>query len=257
MQDFIAQRYQELLCAHRLDSFDGLWGLELDAVDTPNTERGGWSSVCRLELEMDGKIHAFYLKRQCNHQSLSWQRPFGEPTFAREFRNINTYTNAKLATLEAVFFAERSSSNGQQAILLTVALDQYRPLSELLLSWNDHRLDQREQWCTDIGLSIAKLHNARLTHHCLYPKHVYLLPGSADTESPVRFIDLEKTRYQLLTWRDRVADLEALLRRCSVWTDNEHRHFLERYLAHLDHTKPLSEFQSLMDRRRKNKAARS
>mgnify|MGYP003682996165 CR=1 FL=1 len=257
MQRFVASQYQKLLREHDLDDFEGLWNLELDTVDTPNTERGGWSSVCRLELEVNGEKSAFYLKRQCNHQSLSWQRPFGEPTFARELRNINAYAKADVAALEAVFYGERSSEEGRQAILLTVALDEYLPLSDALPNWNNYDAELRAGWCRDIGLSIARLHNACLTHHCLYPKHLYLLPEPDVSKDPIRFIDLEKTRYQILRWRDRVADLEALLRRCDMWTAEERMRLLETYLSELNQSKSLSELQSLMDRRRANKAARS
>ncbi|MGH1372423.1 MAG: lipopolysaccharide kinase InaA family protein [Cellvibrionaceae bacterium] len=257
MEDFISPEYQTLLKAHQLDSFESLWNLKLEAVDIPNTERGGWSSVCRLELELGDKTLAFYLKRQCNHQSLSWQRPLGEPTFSRELRNISAYAEAGIAALDAVFFAERRSSDGPQAILLTAALDDYQALSEVLPHWKGYSVDQRARWCSSIGVAIARLHNARLTHHCLYPKHVYLRLQDIECSDPVRFIDLEKTRYQLLKWRDRVADVEALLRRCNAWSDTEQQSFLESYLTHLKPSKPLAQFQSLMGRRRANKAARS
>ncbi len=50
MSVFIAAQDHDLLQRNRLDSFDALWALQLDAVDEPNTERGGWSSVYRLDL---------------------------------------------------------------------------------------------------------------------------------------------------------------------------------------------------------------
>ncbi len=34
---------------------------------------------------------AYYLKRQSNHLTRSLRHPLGEPTFAREFRNIERY----------------------------------------------------------------------------------------------------------------------------------------------------------------------
>ena len=41
MSDFIAAEDRAILAAHQLDSFEALWALELEAVDEPNTERGG------------------------------------------------------------------------------------------------------------------------------------------------------------------------------------------------------------------------
>ena len=86
MSVFIAAQDHDLLQRNRLDSFDALWALQLDAVDEPNTERGGWSSVYRLDLG-----DSAYLKRQSNHLTRSLRHPLGEPTFAREFRNIERY----------------------------------------------------------------------------------------------------------------------------------------------------------------------
>lgn len=39
MSVFIAAQDHDLLQRNRLDSFDALWALQLDAVDEPNTER--------------------------------------------------------------------------------------------------------------------------------------------------------------------------------------------------------------------------
>jgi len=50
MSDFIAAEDRAILAAHQLDSFEALWALELEAVDEPNTERGGYSTVSRLQV---------------------------------------------------------------------------------------------------------------------------------------------------------------------------------------------------------------
>src|SRR3990167_8002126 len=104
MSAFIAAQDRALLEHHGLASFEALWALKLEAVDEPNTERGGWSSVYRLEL---GDA-AFYLKRQSNHLTRTLRHPFGEPTFAREFRNIKRYTTLGIPALQAAFFAEQN-----------------------------------------------------------------------------------------------------------------------------------------------------
>ena len=60
---FIAVNAHEVLQRHGLDSMDALWALQLEAVDAPNTGRGGWSSVHRLELDdANGTSQHFYLK---------------------------------------------------------------------------------------------------------------------------------------------------------------------------------------------------
>jgi hypothetical protein len=63
MTDFLADADRALLERNGLADFDALWNLQLDAVDEPNTSRGGWSSVFRMDLEGQG----FYLKRQSNY----------------------------------------------------------------------------------------------------------------------------------------------------------------------------------------------
>lgn len=84
MSDFIAAADRALLEQHGLNSFEALWALQLEAVDEPNTERGGWSSVYRLEL---GE-RAYYLKRQSNHLTRSLRHPCGEPTIALSLIHI-------------------------------------------------------------------------------------------------------------------------------------------------------------------------
>ena len=85
MTVFIAPSERPLLERHGLADFESLWEVQLEAVDEPNTGRGGWSSVFRMELEGSG----FYLKRQSNYLTRTLHHPFGEPSFSREFRNIS------------------------------------------------------------------------------------------------------------------------------------------------------------------------
>lgn len=54
VKDYIAAGDAALLERNGLAGFDALWSLQLQAVDEPNVERGGWSSVFRLELEGRG-----------------------------------------------------------------------------------------------------------------------------------------------------------------------------------------------------------
>nr|MBP8203237.1 lipopolysaccharide kinase [Pseudomonas sp.] len=139
MMDFIASQDRDLLERHGLASFDALWALKLEAVDEPNTERGGFSSVYRLDL---GEA-AFYLKRQSNHLTRSLLHPFGEPTFAREFRNIQRYAALGIPALQAAFFAERKLPGEYRAVLLTRALDGWSDLDSFLPAWRECSESQR------------------------------------------------------------------------------------------------------------------
>lgn len=233
MKDYLAPDLHGLFARHRLDSFAALWGLELASVDVPNTGRGGWSSVSRLELaDEHGRRHAFYLKRQVDHLSRSLTRPLGEATFAREFRNIRRYAEDGVPALEAAYFGQRRIGGKVCAILVTRALDGYRPLDAWLADWPTLPPASRHALLAAAGALVRRLHEAGHLHNCLYPKHIFLrAPGSADDAPPARLIDLEKTR-QLRFGRGALRrDLDTLNRHSGGPSAGERLRFLLHYLA--------------------------
>lgn len=224
MGDFFAATDRGLLERHGLDSFEALWDVQLDAVDEPNTGRGGWSSVFRLELEGSG----FYLKRQSNYLTRTLHRPFGEPSFSREFRNISRYEALGIPALHAVYYGERNVEGERRAILMTRALDSWTDLDTLLQQWPTLSAHQRLSILQACGQLARTLHAARQIHGCFYPKHIFLRARAGTYLA--QLIDLEKTRPVLFGWRDRIKDLEPLLRRAPVWTEAEVREMLASYL---------------------------
>mgnify|MGYP003418402204 CR=1 FL=1 len=248
MTDFIATEDRQLLQRHGLNSFDALWALQLEAVDEPNVERGGHSIVCRLEL---GE-RAFYLKRQTNHLTRSLLHPFGEPTFAREFRNIQRYSRLGIPALQAAFFAARKLPGESQAILLTRALDGWTELEQLLKDWNNLAADRQHSIILACAALASRLHGAGQMHGCFYPKHIFLREGSNGFEACL--IDLEKTRPLRFGKRDRVKDLEPLLRRAvPPWSVPEVRVFLQVYLGAENE---VDIWAARLDSRRSHKVAR-
>ncbi|MBM7061180.1 lipopolysaccharide kinase [Pseudomonas sp. UL073] len=225
MSDFIAEQDRALLERHGLASFEALWALKLEAVDEPNTERGGWSSVYRLDL---GET-AYYLKRQSNHLTRSLSHPLGEPTFAREFRNIRRYRALGIPALAAAFFGSRVVAGERRAVLLTRALDGWQELEHYLVDWTQRPASQREAILQACGELARRLHEAGQVHGCFYPKHIFLRASATGFEA--QLIDLEKTRPLWLGRRDRIKDLEPLLRRASVWSDAEIGQLLAAYLG--------------------------
>lgn len=223
MTDFISPEYADALRIAGLDSFDALWALELDAVDAPNTTRGGWSSVYRLDVCGAG----YYLKRQSNYLSRSLRHPFGEPTFAAEFRNIRRYQHKQVPTLSPVFFAQRRVQGAVRAVLMTRALDGWQDLNCLLGQWMSLGLVRQRGILSACGRLARQLHTAHEAHGCFYPKHIFLRESLAGYEACL--IDLEKTRV-LLGRRDRVRDLEALIRRVGFWSEDELRWLFASYL---------------------------
>ena len=248
MKDFIAPADREALVAHKLDSFEALWALELEAVDEPNTERGGYSTVSRLVLGDS----AYYLKRQRNHLTRSLRHPLGEPTFARELRNIQRYAKLGIPALQAAFFAQRLIGKEQCAILLTRALDDWRDLHQMLGVWDDLSANRRGAIVTAVGLLAAQLHVCGQLHGCFYPKHIFLRAKSTGYEACL--IDLEKTRALRFGRRDRVKDLETLLRRTAgCWSAEDEQLFISSYLGA---DTPSAEWVKRLTARRENKAAR-
>jgi hypothetical protein len=224
MNDFLAAEDRALLERHGLGTFDALWARQLDAVDEPNVVRGGWSSVFRLDLEG----HAFYLKRQSNYLMRTLHAPFGEPSFAREFRNISRYEKLGIPALEAAFFGERKVDGEVRAILLTRALDGWDDLDSLLHRWSDMSEAQHVAILQACGHLARCLHSKRQVHGCFYPKHIFLKATGDGYRA--QLIDLEKTRPLLFGRRDRVKDLEPLMRRAPEWSEAQLRVLLAAYL---------------------------
>lgn len=247
MSDFIAVEDREILARHGLDNFDALWNLRLDAVDEPNTGRGGWSSVFRLDL---GDA-AYYLKRQSNFLSRSLARPLGEPTFAREFRNIRRYQELGIPALQAAFFGARQVAGERRAILVSRALDGWRELAAWLEQWPAFPGEQRAALIAAVATLARRLHGGGQLHGCFYPKHVFLRETRAGFEACL--IDLEKTRPLLLGCRDRVKDLEALVRRADAWGESEIRELLSGYLARPVDSVEVADWASRLARRRRSK----
>ncbi|VVM97769.1 lipopolysaccharide kinase InaA family protein [Pseudomonas fluorescens] len=249
MTDFLAAEDRALLERHGLGTFDALWARQLDAVDEPNTVRGGWSSVFRLDLEG----HGFYLKRQSNYLMRTLHAPFGEPSFAREFRNISRYEKLGIPALKAAFFGERKVEGEVRAILLTRALDGWDDLDSLLRRWSELSGAQHSAILQACGELARRLHAARQVHGCFYPKHIFLKATGDGYQA--QLIDLEKTRPLLLGQRDRVKDLEPLTRRAPEWSDAQLRELLAAYLGQSQDSSLIDGWLTRLTARRSHKEA--
>ncbi|WP_277590299.1 lipopolysaccharide kinase InaA family protein [Pseudomonas chlororaphis] len=250
MTDFLAAQDRALLERHGLDSFDALWAKQLEAVDEPNTDGGGWSSVYRLDLEG----HGYYLKRQSNYLTRTLHRPFGEPSFAREFRNISRYQQLGIPALQAAFFGERKVAGETRAILLTRALDGWNDLDSLLQQWAQLSPEQHASILRACGLLARQLHAVRQVHGCFYPKHIFLRATGDGYQA--QLIDLEKTRPLLFGQRDRVKDLEPLLRRAPVWSEGDVRALLATYLDQPQDSSLVDAWLNRLSARRSHKETR-
>lgn len=249
MNDYLCADDRALLERHGLAGFDALWALQLDAVDAPNRAGKGWSQVFRLELDGRG----YYLKRQSNYLMRSLRHPFGEPSFAREFRNIQRYRELGIPALQAAFFGQRTVGGERRAILLTRALDDRHDLQLWLDDWQQQPPEQRRVLVTAVGQLARRLHDAGQNHGCFYPKHIFLRDADGFDAC---LIDLEKTRPLRRGEGDRVRDLEPLLRRAGVWQESDVRGFLAAYLQQPEQSAEVARWLPLLAARQRRKEAR-
>jgi hypothetical protein len=206
--------------------------------------------VFRLELEG----HAYYLKRQSNYLTRTLHAPFGEPSFAREFRNISRYNTLGIPALQAAFFGQRKVDGEVRAILLTRALDGWDDLDSLLQRWSELTVAQQSAILKACGQLARLLHGLRQVHGCFYPKHIFLQADGADYRA--QLIDLEKTRPLLWGMRDRVKDLEPLVRRAPQWNEAQLRELLAAYVDQATDSSLVDAWVTRLTARRSRKETR-
>ncbi len=235
MKEYMNPQWQEILRHNQLAGFDSLWELKADWFESPNQRRGGWSGVVRIELNLpDGGTEAVFVKRQENHTRRTLRHPFrGEPTFAGEMENIIALQQAGVPTLEPVYYGQYKVNGAWRAILVTRELRDFRSLSELMREWLDMGWSQsvieRRRLIDVLAPAIRRMHNHRLSHNALHPKHVFVrLPENEDPE--VCLIDLEKMRHTLTSGFATRRDLDSLNRRSRLWSNTDRLRFLKSYL---------------------------
>lgn len=207
------------------ESFDVLWSNKFPWFDEPNTSRGGWSGVTKTHLKVKGKTLSVFIKKQDKHLTRTWQHWLsGIPTFQREYANICRLQALDIPTLEPVYFGVQ----GTKAILVTKALDEFVSLDKL----DKDALSpaQIDQLVTAIAEVIRTMHQHRLQHNCLYPKHIFV--SQTQQGWNVRLIDLEKLRRCLRRETAQLRDLSSLLRHSdSHWSLTERMRFFKTYVG--------------------------
>ncbi|WP_241151540.1 lipopolysaccharide kinase InaA family protein, partial [Pseudomonas viridiflava] len=92
----------------------------------------------------------------------------------------------------------------------------WNDLEYWMRDWNNHSEAQRMAILRACGELARRLHSAHQMHGCFYPKHIFLRESADGFDA--QLIDLEKTRRLVFGKRDRIKDLEPLLRRASSWS---------------------------------------
>jgi hypothetical protein len=104
------------------------------------------------------------------------------------------------------------------------------------------------------GQLARTLHGAGQVHGCFYPKHIFLQATGDGYDA--QLIDLEKTRPLLFGMRDRVKDLEPLLRRAPQWSEAHVRELLAAYLDQPVDSSLVDTWLQRLTRRRSHKETR-
>ncbi len=233
MHTFISSERKRLLDDNQLSDFDHLWEYRSDWFETPNQDRNGWSGVNRLSLKSSGgDTLAVFLKRQQNYVRRTFLHPFtGESTFACEFRNIRFLLKHGVPVPKPVFFDEKSTVEGLQAILMTEELTDYRPLDEVIDEISQQRAGVRkikQALIRSVAQAVHKLHYARIQHRALYPKHLFINMTDPDNPDKV-IIDLEKARIKFLPIMRTLQDLGTLNRDLHHLSNTERLYFFKQY----------------------------
>ena len=236
MDDFVAEGWETVLRDNGLDGFEALWSLEADWFEPPNRRRGGWSGVARIVLPgPDGQMTGLFLKRQENHTRRSLRHPLGgEPTFAAEMHNILAMRQAKVPSLEPVYYAQRKVDGRWCVILMTRELLGFRPLDDWVGDWYATgwaaSLEHRRAVLAECAAVLRRLHEAGFVHNAMHPKHIFLRLSDQDG-AEVCLIDLEKMRRKPGRLRRTLRDLDSLNRRSPHWGRADRLRFLNAYLG--------------------------
>lgn len=225
---FQSNDYQQLFMQHQLASFEQLWAYKGDWFEEPNQRRGGWSGVARLVLNAPEGNQTAYLKRQQNYTSRTLAHPFaGESTLANEFNMMRRLNKNGVQTANIIFFAQKQTEAGSQAILMTENLEDFVPLELISNDLAALTLKQKRQLLSALAAAIRKMHSAHIQNRSLYAKHLFVKEVKLGYE--VAVIDLEKSRLSFLPLVRMISDLVTFNYRTQHWTKSSRLYFFKQY----------------------------
>jgi len=234
LKDYIHKDYVQRLAFNRLNTFDLIWAYKQEWFEEPNSRRGGWSGVGRLELSTKQGTFKVFLKRQENHQRRTAWHPFaGEPTFGCEFRTMMYLQRRGVPVPVPVFFGKRTVNGHARAILMTEELVGFKSLEDVtsdLFSEGKVDVSVQRQILRGVAAAVKSLHAARIQHRSLYPKHLFVR-WPCESIPEVVVIDLEKSRVKWITAIRTVYDLATLNRHAAHWSRTARMYFFLNYLG--------------------------
>ncbi len=189
----------------------------------------------RLVLDMpDGGQLGLFLKRQQNYIRRTFLHPFsGVATFSCEYKTISHLRDHGVPVPTLVFFDQKSSTEGAQAILMTEELLGYRSAdrmaAEVLLN-PAYTRKQKQAVITCAAKAVRSLHDARVQHRALHSKHLLVNMVNPDAPKAV-IIDFEKARIKLFPLSRTRRDLATLNRDIGGLSRTTRLYFFKQYLG--------------------------
>jgi hypothetical protein len=253
MVSFVSHQYKAKLRDFQFDNFDSIWATEMEWFEEPNYRRGGWSGVGRLEFAREGQApFCVFVKKQQNHGRWTMMRPFaGEPTFKRESERLIFLEKHHFAAPIVLFYGESSAGSDQQAVLVTLALDEYQSLEEVFKNWwPTADINQQQKLIELVAVELKRFHDLGLVHRALYPKHIFI--KNIDHHAEIALIDLEKSRFTFFKSYRAFFDLAALNRHSKDLSLTQRIRFFKSYLG----VKKLNVLNKVLCRLIANRSAR-
>ena len=204
-----------------LSQFEQWWQLQGEWVEEPNQRRGGESGVQRLQVDQ-GQL--LYAKRQVGHLCRSLSHPFGRPTVLRERDALLGLSRLGIRVPRLVYCgASRQAGQGWRGLLVSEALDGFSDIESWYAAGGRERAGQQhDALLQQIGATLARMHQGRWQHGCLYIKHIFIrVTGEGDSANvEIALLDFEKCRQRLTAYRAASHDMQQL-RRHSSWNSTD------------------------------------
>jgi tRNA A-37 threonylcarbamoyl transferase component Bud32 len=190
--------------------FEDHWRLTGELLEEPNRRRGGWSRAERVDGYQrpgDAAPITICIKKQHNHKRYSLAHPFGILTCANEVAMMDVFRRLGIGVPEVAFF----ETSGKRAVLATVFLESHTSLTMHMDRWRMAPAStghQRRRIIAKLARTTRRMHDGRVMHYSLYPKHIFLRDGDFEP----CLIDLELSKRCWLRRSCALRDLGVLNR---------------------------------------------
>ena len=209
--------------------FDHWWNLPDRRPDDPEEGGGGTQYVQGSAVESPSLV----IKRQTGHECRSLAFPLGRSAILREIAAYHSYRELGIQVPELIFGGVRKQQGTWQALLVTEGLSHYLTLED----W--YRIEAKKYWgetthqrmLQRLARTLARLHDARWQHGCLYPKHIYIRVNNTvlNTAVDIALIELEKSRRGWRTKTVSERDLEQFYRHRGAMPEQDWAFFRRHY----------------------------